>query len=99
MNFYDIDDIRSKAQESLDVVFSSDFVNIVTVARLTEEKGADIALAACKNLIDCGKKIRWYWIGDGNRSGNIEKEIAASHLQETFIIMRHIQPLCLKLRR
>ena len=87
MNFYDIDDIRSKAQESLDVVFSSDFVNIVTVARLTEEKGADIALAACKNLIDCGKKIRWYWIGDGNRSGNIEKEIAASHLQETFILM------------
>lgn len=49
MNFYDIDDIRSKAQEPLDVVFSSDFVNIVTVARLTEEKGADIALAACKN--------------------------------------------------
>ena len=87
MNFYDIDDIRSKAQEPLDVVFSSDFVNIVTVARLTEEKGADIALAACKNLIDCGKKIRWYWIGDGNRSGNIEKEIAASHLQETFILM------------
>ena len=86
-NFYDIDDIRSKAQEPPDVVFSSDFVNIVTVARLTEEKGADIALAACKHLIDCGKKIRWYWIGDGNRRGNIEREIAASHLQETFILM------------
>lgn len=87
MNFYDVDDIRLKSLEPPGVNFNSEFVNIVTVARLTEEKGADIALAACKNLIDCGKKIRWYWIGEGNRIGNIEKEIAASHLQETFILM------------
>lgn len=49
MNFYDIDDIRSKAQEPLDVVFSSDFVNIVTVARLTEEKVRTLRWLPAKN--------------------------------------------------
>ena len=86
-NFYDVDDIKTKALEPLPRDFNSDFINIVTVGRLTREKGADMALAACRHLVSCGRKVRWYWIGDGNQRKKIEKEIEKDHLQETFFLM------------
>lgn len=86
-NFYDVDDIKTKALEPLPRDFNSDFINIVTVGRLTREKGADMALAACRHLVSCGRKVRWYWIGDGNQRKKIEKEIEKDHLQEAFFLM------------
>lgn len=86
-NFYDVRYIRLKAEELQLPIFDSDYVNIVTVGRLTAEKGADIALTACESLVHSGRQIRWYWVGDGNQYGNIKKEIALRQLQDSFILM------------
>ena len=47
--------------------FSDDFdgIKLLTVGRLSQEKGQLLAIHALKNLIDKGYKVRWYFIGDG----------------------------------
>lgn len=39
---------------------------IVTVARICEQKGQDIALRVLKKLCDEGYDVRWYFIGNGD---------------------------------
>lgn len=48
--------------------FEDDFqgYRILTIGRLDYQKGIDIAIDACKTLIDRGLKIRWYVLGFGN---------------------------------
>lgn len=41
---------------------------ILTVARISEQKGLDLAVPALARLIREGYKVRWYIIGDGERS-------------------------------
>ena len=47
--------------------FDDDFhgKRILTVGRISEEKGQDLAIKTLKILIDKGYNIRWYFIGDG----------------------------------
>lgn len=39
---------------------------LLTVGRITEEKGQDYAIRALRILKDRGCKIKWYFVGDGN---------------------------------
>lgn len=39
---------------------------ILTVGRITGEKGHDVAIRALKILIDKGYDVKWYFVGDGN---------------------------------
>ena len=47
--------------------FTDDFQGkrILTVGRITPEKGHDFAVKALKALVDSGCKVRWYFVGDG----------------------------------
>lgn len=38
---------------------------ILTVGRLSKEKGQDVAVCALKLLLDKGRDVRWYFVGDG----------------------------------
>ncbi|QIU95143.1 glycosyltransferase [Bacteroides faecium] len=40
-------------------------VRLLTVGRLSKEKGQDIAIHALKILLDKGYDVKWYFIGDG----------------------------------
>lgn len=54
---------------------------ILTVGRISKEKGQDIAIKSLKRLIDKGYKVRWYFIGEGNFRE--ECEILADELELT----------------
>ncbi len=47
--------------------FDDDFQGqrILTVGRLSQEKGQDMAIHALKMLVDKGYDLRWYFVGDG----------------------------------
>lgn len=45
--------------------FKRGAINIVTVGRLSKEKGQDLAIAAAKILQDSGIDFQWLFIGDG----------------------------------
>ncbi len=43
-----------------------DGLRILTVGRISPEKGQDMAIKALKRIIDDGYKVRWYFVGSGD---------------------------------
>ncbi len=72
-NIIDVDDIKIRSKEDLNISFSSDDFNIVSCGRLSPEKGMDLAIEACKKLIEKGHTSFKWWVVGG---GPIEKELA-----------------------
>ena len=65
----------------------SNVVNIVSVGRLTYQKGFDIAVEICNKLIKDGLKINWYVIGEGGERKNLEQLIKKYNLEKYFILV------------
>ena len=55
--------------------FKKDTFNILTVGRLTEQKGYDVALKAAKILKEKGINFKWYALGIGRDYKKLEKLI------------------------
>src|SRR5690625_2678625 len=66
---------------------SFDGLRILTVGRLANQKGYDIALDACKRLKEKGIHFRWYVLGKGPLQKEIEDFINKHHLAEHFILL------------
>ncbi|MGQ7884883.1 glycosyltransferase [Paenibacillus sp. WC2504] len=81
--------IRHESSRELDSNFTYDlnFTNIITVARLSREKGIDLAIKACEILVAQGYNVRWYVLGEGNEREKLEKLIEGCGLQKHFILV------------
>lgn len=64
-----------------------DGLRILTIGRLANQKGYDIALEACKKLKEKGIKFRWYSLGIGPLKSEIEKYIVDNNLEENFKLL------------
>lgn len=65
-NLTDVEGIRQKAKQSTQEVFDPRRFHIVTVGRVSHEKGMDIAVQVCAKLVESGRKdICWWIVGDG----------------------------------
>lgn len=64
-----------------------DGLRILTVGRLSREKGQDLAIQALAKLKKDGFNVRWYCVGDGNSRGEYESLIEEYNLQNHFILM------------
>lgn len=85
-NLYDLNGISLRAQKR-PKEFCSSIKNIVTVGRLSPEKGYDLAIEACALLKKRGiHSFRWYWIGDGPARKQAEASIQAANLSDIFIL-------------
>lgn len=67
--------------------FEKDCINIVTLARLSYEKGIDIAIKSCRLLIDRGYKIKWYVLGQGPEKYKLQHLIKSNELNQCFILL------------
>lgn len=63
-NVIDIEEIKRKSEQDEIIPFKESF-NIVTVGRLTEQKGYDIAIKAASILKKRKINFAWYAIGGG----------------------------------
>lgn len=77
--------INKMSQEKIDLERKG--VKLVSVGRLSHEKGFDLAIEACKNLVGDGYEIKWYIIGEGEGRGKLEKMIEENHLQDHFLLL------------
>lgn len=80
-NICDASEVRAQADAFIPETFSETTYHIVTVGRLTKEKGADLVLDCCQILLEHGKQFMWHWVGDGNMRPEIEQKIAEMGLQ------------------
>lgn len=85
-NFCDADDIVKKSKMFSPNSFSKDKIQIVTVGRMTKEKGTDLALEACNILLKNGWDICWHWVGDGQEAKSIVKRRDAMGLKDNFLL-------------
>ena len=70
-----------------DVLFSNAQNSIVTVARLSSEKGIDLAVETSKILIKKETNFKWFVIGDGQDRENLENKIKEYQLQNHFFLI------------
>lgn len=63
------------------------YIKILTVCRLDPLKGIDIAINACKILLQKGYNVKWYVLGDGKEKRKIKKEIRKNNLVDKFILL------------
>ena len=69
--------------------FSDDFdgTRILTVGRLSKEKGQDLIIPVLKKLKENGYKVRWYCIGDGPERNEYEKIVEELNIKDDFIFL------------
>jgi len=71
------------------VSFNDDFdgLRILTVGRLSKEKGQDLAIRVMSRLKMEGHNVRWYCVGDGNAKSEYELLINEYGLEKDFILL------------
>ncbi|WP_367189281.1 glycosyltransferase [Thermobacillus sp. ZCTH02-B1] len=60
---------------------------IVSVGRLHPQKGFDLAIDACALLVEQGRKVRWFVIGEGGERERLEKRIRERGLEGRFVLL------------
>ena len=87
LNIISKDLVCNMANEEINFDDKFDGIKIVTVGRLSKEKGQDLAINALYKLINDGYKVRWYCVGEGNARGEYEKLIKEKNLENNFILL------------
>ncbi|MGN4445285.1 glycosyltransferase [Bacillus cereus group sp. MYBK79-1] len=69
--------------------FADDFegVRILTVGRLSIEKGQDLTISVLAKLKEAGYNVKWYCIGDGKERGMYEKLVKNYDVQGDYIFL------------
>lgn len=85
-NFCNVKMILEKADKFVPQTYKNSKIHIVSVGRMTKEKGTELAVDACEWLKKQGLDICWHWVGDGNCRGEIQKKIQEKELNHNFIL-------------
>lgn len=82
----DIEEIKRKSEQDEVIPFKDSF-NIVTVGRLTEQKGYDIAIKAASILKKRKINFVWYAIGGGRDEEKLKKLVEKCCLENQFVFL------------
>ena len=77
-----IQNLAAEPIEGLDAA-----INLVTLGRLSHQKGFDIAIKAATILVKKGYNIKWYILGEGEERSTLEQLIEANNLVANFILL------------
>ncbi|HHW37925.1 MAG TPA: glycosyltransferase [Bacillales bacterium] len=79
--------INNLAKEKVEFDDDYEGTQIVTVGRLSKEKGQDMAIKVLSRLRNEGYKVRWYCIGEGNNRKEFEILIDRYGLKDEFVLL------------
>ena len=77
--------IHNLAAEKIESLDSA--INLVTLGRLSDQKGFDIAIKAATILVKNGYNIKWYILGEGEERKALEQLISVNNLTKNFILL------------
>lgn len=88
-------EILAGAAQPCQPEFSGEYINLLTVGRLSPEKGQDMIPAVTRRLLDMGHLIRWYLIGDGDTRPEIEALIEKHDVSGHVVLLgTRVNPYC-----
>ena len=85
-NVIDIEEIKRKSEQDELIPFKENF-NIVTVGRLTEQKGYDIDIEAASILKNKKINFAWYAIGSGRDEEKLKELVKKYCLEDQFVFL------------
>jgi len=62
-------------------------INLVTLGRLSQQKGFDLAIIAAAILVKKGYNFKWYILGEGEERSALEQLIKENNLSNNFILL------------
>lgn len=76
-------------QSNSGVGFKDNFdgIRILTVGRLSKEKGQDLAIRVLARLIKEGYNVKWYCVGEGDALETYKKLVSQYNLENHFIFL------------
>lgn len=83
-------DIQNKSLENTEINLEKNKFNIVTMGRLTNQKGFDILIDAMQPIIEKNSNVKLYIAGEGEEYENLLKQINSSGLNKNVILLGHI---------
>lgn len=83
----DREDVLLKSKLPCDSCFSKDYINLLTVGRISAEKGQDMIPAITRNLLDFGYNVRWYIIGDGDMRSHVAQLVTEFRVSQNVIFL------------
>lgn len=87
-NIVSIDDIRKRAEAFYpDEYKRSKELRILTVGRLEEQKGYNLAIMAAKMLRSKGLNFQWYVLGNGTLYDKLKSDIEKAGIKECFHLL------------
>ncbi|MDE0564899.1 glycosyltransferase, partial [Exiguobacterium sp. B2(2022)] len=84
-NFNDFDEIIKMSNES-SIDYDDNYFNVLSVARLSQEKGLLMSISAIKNLVKKGYNIKYHIVGDGIQKEEILNEIKKYQIEDRVIL-------------
>ncbi len=72
--------IRRRSEEFIPTEYQKDDFNILSIGRLSNQKGFDLAIDASRILKDMGYQFKWYIIGDGSDKEKLLRKIIDNNL-------------------
>lgn len=89
-NIVDQDPICLKAREKGGFSDGYKGFRVLSVGRLTWQKGFDLAIEAMKLLKDKNCHIRWYVLGEGEQKKALQKKIQSLKLEQDFLLLGQV---------
>lgn len=88
-NISNPDLIQKMSENGKSFTDSGDFKRILTIGRIADQKGYDLALPALRRLLDAGHRVRWYVLGAGDDDymAYINGLVKEYNLSENFIFL------------
>lgn len=80
--------VREQSNETINGEIAVDgSIKICSVGRFSNQKGFDMAVIACKKLVQLGYDIKWYVVGYGTEEAHIKQLVRENNLTDRFILL------------
>ncbi|WP_162927813.1 glycosyltransferase [Bacillus sp. Y1] len=79
--------VKEMAEKGQGFIDDFEGIRILTVGRLSREKGQDLAIQVMLQIKAEGKNVKWYCVGDGNSRKEYEELINKYDLSNDFILL------------
>lgn len=86
-SIFDSQEFIRKAQQSVSDFQYEEGPKILTVGRLSEEKGQEFLPEVAAKLKKNGYQFKWYLIGEGKIKGKLEKQIKKYGVEDALILL------------
>ena len=81
------DDILARSEEKPEPQFDREYINLLSVGRITSEKGYDMVPEITRILLDSGHKVRFYIIGDGASAGTVKENVKKFDVEDSVYLL------------